>query len=150
MTSRWSVDNPLLARSMAPSTAQRAARAAGSEGTSEPRYPAAYASVIGVGAVDAGGAPFARGNIGPSAELLAPGVEVLSTVPGDAFAFGDGTSLAAAHVSGARAAIGAVQALPRRAPLFRQASQASEGSDVVWLPSLCDVFERLGKTCSKP
>jgi thermitase len=127
--------------------------AAGNEGVSEPRYPAAYASVIGVGAIGADGAPFARGNRGPSAEIAAPGVEVLSTVPGDAFAFGDGTSLAAAHVSAALALLVSAGAEPiaARTALFQAAEAArpptTPADSPPPLPLLCDALARLGRGC---
>ena len=147
-------DNPLLARSMTrlDELGVLVVAAAGNEGTSRPRYPAAYASVIGVGAADRERHVHARSNRGLSAEIFAPGVEVLSSVPGDAFAFGTGTSFAAAHVSGALAVLLGTGASPAevRAALFRQASAASEGSDVLWMPPLCDVFARLGRTCGRP
>ncbi len=55
--------------------------AAGNDGTSALLYPAAYASVVMVGAVDANKdwAYFSQFN--PKVELTAPGVSVLSTVP---------------------------------------------------------------------
>lgn len=125
--------------------------AAGNEGVAEPRYPAAYPSVIGVGAIDRGGAPYARGNRGASVEILAPGVEILSTVPGDSFAFGDGTSLAAAHVSGVLALAIAASGDPRlaRAAFFEAAQARSEapGAEPAALPSACDVLAALGKPC---
>jgi Subtilase family len=147
--------NPLLERAMArvETLGAVAVAAAGNEGTSEPRYPAAYASVIGVGAVDAEGAPFIRGNIGPSAEILAPGVEVLSTVPGDAFAFGEGTSLAAAHVSAALALlVGAgVEPSAARTALFQAAEAArsptASAASPPSLPPLCGALERLARAC---
>jgi subtilisin family serine protease len=147
-------DNPLLARSMTrlDELGVLVVAAAGNEGTSEPRYPAAYPSVIGVGASDRERRVHARSNRGLSAELYAPGVEVLSTVPGDSFAFGTGTSFAASHVSGTLALLLGAGATPAeaRAALFRQASAASEGSDVVLMPPLCDVLARLGKPCAQP
>jgi hypothetical protein len=123
--------------------------AAGNEGTREPRYPAAYPSVIGVGSADRERRVYARSNRGLSAELFAPGSEVLSTLPGDGFAFASGTSFAAAHVSGALAVLIGAGSTPAeaRAALFREAASASEGWDAVWLPPLCDVLARLGKSC---
>lgn len=125
--------------------------AAGNEGTAEPRYPAAYPSVIGVGAVDRNGAPYARGNRGASVEILAPGVEILSTVPGGSFAFGDGTSLAAAHASGVLALAIAASGDPRaaRAAFFEAAQARSEapGAEPSLLPAACDVLAALGKPC---
>ena len=148
-------DNPLLERAVTrlEKLGALVVAAAGNEGTRQPRYPAAYASVIGVGALDVDGKPFARGNLGPSAELLAPGVEVLSTVPGDAFAFGDGTSLAAAHVSGALAVLVSASADPARArtALFQAADLARPAtSDPALpppLPPLCDALARLDQPC---
>jgi hypothetical protein len=148
-------DNPLLERAVTRLERLGAlvVAAAGNEGTREPRYPAAYASVIGVGAVGVDDKIFARGNLGASAEILAPGVEVLSTVPGDAFAFGDGTSLAAAHVSGALALLVSASADPAaaRTALFRAADEARPASADATLPPplppLCEALSRLDKPC---
>jgi hypothetical protein len=147
--------NPLLERAMTrlETLGALVVAAAGNEGTSEPRYPAAYASVIGVGAIGADGAPFARGNRGPSSEIAAPGVEVVSTIPGDAFAFGDGTSLAAAHVTASLALLVAtgVEPIAARTALFQAAEAArartSSPSDPPPLPPLCDALSRLGRRC---
>ena len=143
-------DNPLLERGMErlDSLGVLVVAASGNEGTDEPRYPAAYSSVIGVGAIDREGALYARSNRGRSAEILAPGVEVLSAVPGDAFSFGSGTSFAAAHVTGALAVLLGAKDDPiaARAALFRIAStRASSGAMV--LPPVCDVLARLGTPC---
>jgi len=125
--------------------------ATGNEGVAEPRYPAAYPSVIGVGAIDRSGRAYARGNRGPSVELLAPGVEILSTVPGGSFAFGDGTSLAAAHVTGVLALAIAAHGDPlaARAAFFdaAQARSASPGNEPAPLPTACEVLAILGKPC---
>ena len=126
--------------------------AAGNEATLDPRYPAAYPSVIGVGAVDRERRPTPRTNRGPSAELMAPGSEVLSAVPGGAFAFGSGTSFAAAHVSGALAVLlgSGVEPAAARAALFREAHEAERSDAGVLLPPLCDVLARLGLPCRTP
>jgi subtilisin family serine protease len=109
--------------------------------------------VIGVGALGVDGNLFGRGNLGPSAEILAPGVEVLSTVPGNSFAFGDGTSLAAAHVSGALALLVGASADPAaaRTALFQAADEArSAAGDTTLpppLPALCTALSRLDRPC---
>jgi thermitase len=147
--------NPLLERAMVrlEKLGALVVAAAGNEGVGEPRYPAAYPSVIGVGAIGADGAPFARGNRGLSSEIVAPGVEVLSTVPGDAFAFGDGTSLAAAHVSAALALLVStgVEPVAARTALFQAAEAArprsSPASAPPPLPPVCDALARLGRGC---
>lgn len=120
--------------------------AAGNAGTTERRYPAAYPSVVSVGAVDREGRLFPASNRGPWVELMAPGVDVLSTVPGSAFAFGNGTSLAAAHVSGALAVLTSVTQDPRaaRGALFRAAGTSGEREG---LPQVCDVLADLGRPC---
>jgi len=120
--------------------------AAGNEGTQDRRYPAAYPSVIGVGAVDREGRLFASSNRGSWVELMAPGVDVLSTVPGSAFAFGNGTSLAAAHVTGSLAVLTSVTGDPKRArgELFRAAGPRDSGRAI---PRVCDVFARLERPC---
>ena len=80
--------------------------AAGNEGTGEPRYPAAYPSVIGVGA-DRPRAPRLRAQqprpLG--GDLRAGRRGALHACRATAFAFGSGTSFAAAHVSGALAVL---------------------------------------------
>ncbi|MEM9174647.1 MAG: S8 family serine peptidase [Myxococcota bacterium] len=123
--------------------------AAGNEGTRDRRYPAAYPSVIGVGAVDRDGRVFGSSNRGSWVELMAPGVDVLSTVPESAFAFGNGTSLAAAHVTGSLAVLTSVTGDPKRArgELFRAAGARASERD---LPKVCDVFARLGLSCDGP
>lgn len=127
--------------------------AAGNEGASIPRFPAAYSSVLGVGAIDRDGVVFERSNRGSWVELLAPGVEILSTVPGSAFAFGSGTSLAAAHVTGLLAVLTGVTKEPKlaRAELFRAAHSRSGSSatNVARLPAACEVIVRLGLDCAQ-
>lgn len=130
--------------------------AAGNEGSTDPRYPAAYPTVLGVGALDASDRPWPRSNHGRWVRLLAPGVEVLSTAPGDAFAFGDGTSLAAAHVSGMLAI--ALMATDRPDDAERALLAAARSSDPATasskaqppsapIPRLCDVMPLLGQHC---
>lgn len=124
--------------------------AVGNESSDEPRYPAAYPSVIGVGAVDRTGVPYALGNRGSAVEVVAPGVEIVSSVPGDAFAFGDGTSLAAAHVTGllALAVAASGDPLAARTAFFQAARE--HGPPPVGVPPICEVLARLGKRCPSP
>ena len=141
--------NPLLERGVArlEQLGMVVVAAAGNEGTDDKRYPAAYPSVIGVGAMDRSGEAFVLSNSGSWVEIYAPGVEVLSTIPGDAFAFGNGTSLAAAHVTGALAVLTSVTGGdPRaaRAEFFRAAPSAG---GLRRMPRVCDVLKRLEISC---
>jgi len=106
-----------------------------------------------VGAIDAEGARYVRSNGGPSAEIWAPGAEVLSTVPGGAFAFASGTSFAAAHVSGALAVLIGSGAAPGEARLaLFQAARAGRdgGASAPAIAPLCGALERLGRPCPSP
>ncbi|AGC49253.1 S8A family peptidase [Myxococcus stipitatus DSM 14675] len=59
--------------------------ATGNRGTPNPSYPAAYSTVIGVGAVDFNGARASFSQYGPFVKLVGPGVGVLSaTIMGGA------------------------------------------------------------------
>lgn len=123
--------------------------AAGNEGVDEARYPAAYPSAVGVGAIDAKGARYEHSNGGRSAQIWAPGTDVLSTVPGGAFAFASGTSFAAAHVTGALAVLigsGAAPDAARRA-LFQTAR--SEAAPAPAIAPLCRALAHVGHACPR-
>lgn len=78
--------------------------AAGHAGPGAPApYPAALPKVIAVTAVDAKDALYPRATRGEFIDLAAPGVEIMTTAPGERFNAHSGTSMAAAHVSGVAA-----------------------------------------------
>ena len=68
-------------------------------------YPAAYEEVIAVAASDENDNRASFSSTGPEVELIAPGVDVLSTVPGDEYEENDGTSMSAPHVAGSAALV---------------------------------------------
>ena len=79
--------------------------AVGNGGTEAIYYPAAYDSVIGVGAVDRSGMLYSRSNRSRSVWLTAPGVDVLSTANQGGYALSTGTSFSVPQVAGAAAVL---------------------------------------------
>ena len=76
--------------------------AAGNDGPrAKPTYPAALKEVIAVSAVDVNNLSYDSGSRGDYIDVAAPGVDILSTWPGDGLNRSPGgTSEAAAHVTG--------------------------------------------------
>ncbi|WP_193371525.1 S8 family serine peptidase [Pelagibius marinus] len=78
--------------------------AAGNEGpNAAPVYPAGYAPVVAVTAVDAALQPYSEANHGDYVDLAAPGVDVWSARGGKGGRYNSGTSFAAPFVSAAAA-----------------------------------------------
>jgi Subtilase family/Fervidolysin N-terminal prodomain len=90
--------------------------AAGGNGgpDSGPQYPASDANVIAVAATDGKDGLFSLDNRNPYIALAAPGVDILSLAPDDAYQESTGSSIAAAHVSGIVALM--LQAQPSLTP----------------------------------
>jgi serine protease len=83
--------------------------AAGNRGSSAFDYPASYPDVISVAAVDQSLARATFSQFNNQVDFSAPGVGVLSTVPGNTYDFAEGTSMACPHVAGAAAKIWAAR-----------------------------------------
>lgn len=69
----------------------------------EVEYPARYKGVVGVSAIDQKGKLAEFSSRGKGANAKAPGVDILSTWPGNQFRTLNGTSMAAPHVTGLKA-----------------------------------------------
>ena len=74
--------------------------AAGNDGDSTVSYPAGYAEVVSVAATDDNDAKASFSNTNADVEVAAPGVDILSTIPGGQYATLSGTSMATPHASG--------------------------------------------------
>ncbi|MFD0565521.1 type VII secretion-associated serine protease mycosin [Kitasatospora saccharophila] len=75
----------------------------GNDGAEGPTYPAAFSTVLSVGASDRNNerAPFSQ--YGDFVDVAAPGVDMLSTVPGHGQCTDNGTSFSAPYVAGVAA-----------------------------------------------
>ncbi|HUV47969.1 MAG TPA: S8 family serine peptidase [Actinomycetes bacterium] len=77
--------------------------ASGNSGGTRPMYPAAYKQVVAVGATDLKDRMTWFTDHGPWLDVVAPGVDIISTVPRNGYAIGDGTSFSSPLVAGAAA-----------------------------------------------
>lgn len=88
--------------------------ATGNEG-SRVAYPAAYPTVIAVGAVNSSNQPLYSSNFGPEINLMAPGSNIYTTKMGGKYGTLTGTSAAAPQVAAAAALI--LSKYPKMSPL---------------------------------
>lgn len=70
-----------------------------------PNYPAAYPETVAVGASGYGDEVTGFSNTGEFIDLVAPGVDIATTTPGNSYALATGTSFASPFVSGAAALV---------------------------------------------
>jgi subtilisin family serine protease len=84
-------------------------------------YPAAYPEVMAVGSVNSGMARAATSNFGSALDLMAPGVNIYSTLPMTSGAYGtlSGTSMAAPHAAGAAALLASLSCFDTPDKIYR-------------------------------
>jgi subtilisin family serine protease len=130
--------------------------AAGNDGASSPSCPACYSEVIAVGAIDQSYNVPSWSNRNP--DVVAPGVNILSTYPGNKYAYMSGTSMACPHVS---ATVALIEALRLAAGLKKLTPDevmnvlrstaidlASQGYDELYGYGLVDSYAALQKALS--
>lgn len=74
--------------------------AAGNQGSYQPVYPAFYENVIAVAGSTRSDSLAPLSSHGGWVDVVAPGYDIYSALPGDSFGYRGGTSFAAAHTSG--------------------------------------------------
>lgn len=79
--------------------------AAGNSGNSDHSYPASYKAVVSVAAVDSNMKRASFSQYNDQIELSGPGVDILSTYPGNKYRKLSGTSMACPHVAGVAAEV---------------------------------------------
>ena len=124
-------DSPVLHKAVQALVAKGVAIAAASGNAgpkAPPQYPAAYAEVLAVTAVDRQLQPYARASPGGYVRLAAPGVGIWTASSGGAGEFRDGTSFATPYVTAALALGSLKAALPP--PAQRIATLANRSRDL--------------------
>lgn len=111
--------------------------AAGNSANNPVSYPGRYDSVICVSAVDSAGNIASFSSRGPEIDLCAPGVQILSTLPGNRHGRLSGTSMAAPHVAGT-AALAISSHRFTRAETIRKILEQS--ADNMGIPGRDDLF----------
>jgi serine protease len=105
--------------------------AAGNNASSAPHYPSSYANVISVAATstDDGRASFS--NFGPSVDVSAPGVSILSTVFPSSYVSWQGTSMASPFAAGVAALVKSARPLLNGVQLGEQIRATSDNIDAL-------------------
>jgi len=126
--------------------------AAGGNGGAKgkPVYPAALPQVIAVSATDSEDGLYGMSTRGNYIDVAAPGVDILSPAPGGSWQIESGTSMAAAHVTGAIALL--LQNYPELSPFqikyllgSSSVDLGNTGKDPEYGEGRIDVLKALGK-----
>jgi serine protease len=138
--------------------------AAGNAGTAAPQYPAAYPEVLAVAAVGPDAAPVPYSSFGPKVALRAPGGNFALGDASDGvgsaiwnfglarpdYAFAEGTSMAAPHVTGVAALLLAHDASLTAATLRSRLMTYAVGPATVYGAGLVNAYNSLAQSHGPP
>jgi len=125
---------------------------AGNDGNSKANYPAFHRDVMSVGSIDQAGQRSSFSNCNSDVEIAAPGEDIWSTFPGNAYGVISGTSMATPHVSGVASMImwktGATAASTRTT--LKNTAQGSGGCNGIGVVNLAAALGGGGTTPPPP
>jgi thermitase len=116
--------------------------AAGNDGDDTPNYPAFHPDVMSVGSIDANGKRSSFSNCNSDVEIAAPGRDIWSTFPGNAYGSISGTSMATPHVSGVAAMLMSEKGLSaaQTRSTLKSSAQGSGGCNSIGVVNLASAL----------
>ena len=122
--------------------------AAGNDYDSTLNWPAAHRDVMSVGSINAAGVKSDFSNCNSDVEIAAPGEDIWSTFPGNAYGVISGTSMATPHVSGVAAMIMSERGLDaaQTRSALKSTAQGNGGCNGVGVVNLASALGASGGT----
>ncbi|MBC7447466.1 MAG: S8 family serine peptidase, partial [Hymenobacteraceae bacterium] len=116
--------------------------AAGNNGVADPFSPAGFENVLTVGAVGPGDVRVGFSNYGVNTEVFAPGLQVYSTLPTNAYGNNSGTSMASPVTAGAAGLVKAQFPTYSGEQIGQQLRMTCDNIDAVNAPALAGLLGR--------
>ncbi len=116
--------------------------AAGNNAVRDPFTPAAFENVLTVGATDQNDVKVGFSNYGPTVEVFAPGLQILSTLPNANYGNNSGTSMAAPVAAGAAGLVKAQFPTYSGEQVGQQLRMTCDNIDALNAPALAGLLGR--------